>query len=70
MRAAKLDEVEAGAIVGDQIINNLRHADDTTLLTKSEANMKDVLVRTRQESFDTDDKKIKVLFTGLNNNIV
>ena len=45
MRNARLDELQAGIKVGRRNINNLRHVDDTTLMTESEEEVKSFLMR-------------------------
>ena len=45
MRNARLDELQAGIKVGRRTINNLRHVDDTTLMTESEEEVKSFLMR-------------------------
>ena len=39
-----LDELQAGIKIGDRNINNLRYADDTTLMTESEEELKSLLM--------------------------
>ena len=50
MRNAGLDELQAGIKIGGRNINNLRHADDTTLMTESEEELKNLLKRVKEES--------------------
>ena len=45
MRKAGLDESEAGIKIARKNINNLRYADDTTLMTESEEELKNLLMR-------------------------
>ena len=45
MRNARLDELQAGIRIGGRNINNLRHADDTTLRAESEEELKNLLMR-------------------------
>ena len=47
MRNAGLDEAQAGIKTGRRNINNLRHADDTTLMAESEEELKSLLVKVR-----------------------
>ena len=47
---AGLDELQAGIKVGGRNINNLRYADDTTLMTESEEALKSLLMRVKEES--------------------
>ena len=50
MRNARLDKLQAGIKIGGRNINNLRHADDTTLMTESEEELKSLLMRVKEES--------------------
>ena len=50
MRNARLDEVQAGIKTARRNINNLRYADDTSLMAKSEAEIKSLLMRVKEES--------------------
>ena len=50
MRNAGLDELQAGIKVGRRNINNLRYADDTTLMAESEEELKSLLIRVKEES--------------------
>ena len=50
MRNARLDEVEAGIKIARRNINNLRYADDTTLMAKSEEELKSLLMKVKEES--------------------
>ena len=45
MRSAGLDEVQAGNKILRRNINNFRYADDTTLMTESEEELKSILMR-------------------------
>ena len=45
-----LDEAEAGIRVGGRNINNLRYADDTTLMAESEEELKSLLMKVKEES--------------------
>ena len=47
---AKLDEAQAGIKVARRNINNLRYADDTTLMEESEEKLKSLLMRMKEES--------------------
>ena len=49
MRHAGLDEAQAGIKVAGKNINNLRHADDTTLVAESEE-LKSLLMKVKEES--------------------
>ena len=50
MRNTSLDEAEAGIKIAGRNINNLRHADDTTLIAKSEEELKSLLMKVKEES--------------------
>ena len=50
MWSAGLDESQAGIKILGRNINNLRHADDTTLMAESEAEVKSHLTRVKEES--------------------
>ena len=50
MRNAGLDELQAGIKIGGRNSNNLRHADDTTVMAKSKEELKNLLMRVKQES--------------------
>ena len=50
MRNARLDELQAGIRIGGRNINNLRHADDTTLIKESEEEIKSLLMMVKEES--------------------
>ena len=51
VRNARLDELQAGINTGGRNINNLRYADDTTLMTESEEELKSLLMRVKEEHF-------------------
>jgi len=50
MRNAGLDEAQAGIKIARRNINNLRYADDTTLMAESEEEIKNVLMQVKEES--------------------
>jgi len=50
MRNAGLDELQAGIKIGGRNINNLRYADETTLMAESEEELKSHLMRVKEES--------------------
>ena len=50
MRNARLEEAQAGIKIAERNINNLRYADDTTLMAKSEEDLKSLLVKLKEES--------------------
>ena len=49
MRTAGLDEAQAGIKIARRIINNLRYADDTTLMTESEEELKSFLMKVKEK---------------------
>ena len=49
MRNAGLDEVQAGIKIAGRNINNLRYADDTTLMAESKEELKSLLMKVREE---------------------
>ena len=49
MRNANLDELQAGIKIGGRNINNLRYVDDTTLMAESEGQLKNFLMRVKEE---------------------
>ena len=50
MRNAGLEEAQAGIKIAGRNINNLRYADDTTLMAKSEEEVKSLLMKIKEES--------------------
>ena len=50
MRNAGLEETQAGIKIGRRNINNLRYADDTTLIAESEEELKSPLMKVKEES--------------------
>ena len=50
MRNAGLDEAQAGIKISGRNINNLRYADDTTLMAESEEELKSLLMKVKEES--------------------
>ena len=53
MRNAGLEEAQAGIRIAGRNINNLRYADDTTLLAESEEELKSLLMKVKEESEQT-----------------
>ena len=49
MRNARLDEIQAGIKIARRNINNLRYADDTTLMAESEEELKGLLMKVKEE---------------------
>ena len=68
MRNAELDEAQAGIKIAARSINNLRYADDITLMAESEVETKSLLKRVKQESQNVDLKlniqKTKIMASG------
>ena len=50
MRNAGLEEAQAGVKIARRNINNLRYADDTTLMAESEEKLKSLLMKVKKES--------------------
>ena len=50
MRNVGLEEVQAGIKTAGRNINNLRYADDTTLMAESEEELKSLLIKVKEES--------------------
>ena len=53
MRNARLDEVKAGIKIAKRNINNLRYADDTTLMAESKEEIKRLLMKVKEENEKT-----------------
>ena len=68
MRNAGLDETQAGIKIAGRNINNLRYADDTTLMAESEEELKSLLMKVKEESKKTGLKfniqKTKIIASG------
>ena len=67
-RNAGLEEAQAGIKISRRNINNLRYADDTTLMTKSEGELKSLLMKVKEESekvgLKLDIQKTKIMASG------
>ena len=50
MRKAKLEEAQAGIKIAGRNINNLRYADDSTVMAESEEELKSLLMKVKEES--------------------
>ena len=50
MQNVRLDEAQAGIKIAGRSINNLRYADDTTLMAESEVELKSLLMKVKEES--------------------
>ena len=68
MRNAGLEETQAGIKIGWRNINNLRYADDTTLMAENEEELKSLLMKVKVESEKVDLKlniqKMKIMASG------
>ena len=67
MRNAGLGEAQAGIKIARRNINNLRYADDTTLMAESEEELKSLLMKVKEESEKVDLKliqKMKIMASG------
>ena len=68
MRNAGLDEAQAGTKIAGRNINNLRYADDTTLMAESEKELKSLLMKVKEESekvgLKLNMQKIKIMASG------
>ena len=68
MRNAGLEEVQAGIKIAGRNINNLRYADDTTLLAESEEELKSLLMKVKEESekvgLKLNIQKTKIMVSG------
>ena len=69
MRNARLDEAQAGIKIAGRTINNLRYADDTTLMAESQEELKRLLMKVKEESEKAGIKlniqKMKIMASGL-----
>ena len=68
MQNAGLDEAQAGVKIAGRNINNLRYADDTTLMAESEEELKSLLLKVKEDSEKVDLKlniqKTKITASG------
>ena len=68
MRNAGLEEAQAGIKIARRDINNLRYADDTTLMAESEEELKSLLMKVKEESEKVGLKliiqKTKIIISG------
>ena len=68
MRNAGLEEAQAGIKIARRYINNLRYADDTTLMAESEEELKSLLMKVKEESekvgFKLNIPKTKIMASG------
>ena len=69
MRNSGLEETQAGIKIAGRNINNLRYADDTTLMTESEKELKSLLMKVKEESekvgLKLNIQKTKIMASGL-----
>ena len=69
MRNAGLDEAQAGFKIAGKNINNLRYADDTTLMAESEEELKSLVMKMKEESekagLKLNIQKTKIMTSGL-----
>ena len=68
MKNAELEEAQAGIKIAERKINNLRYADDTTLMAESEEELKSLLMKVKEESekvgFKLNIQKMKIMASG------
>ena len=68
MQNARLDEAQAGIKISGRNINNLRYADDTTLMAESEEELKSLLIKVKEESekvgLKLNIQKMKIMASG------
>ena len=68
MRNAGLDELQAGIKIAGRNINNLRYADNTTIMTESEEELKNLLKKVKEESekagLQLNSQKTKIIVYG------
>ena len=68
MRNARLEETQAGIKIAERNINNLRYADDTTLMAESEEELKSLLMKLKEETEKVGLKfniqKMKIMASG------
>ena len=68
MRNARLEETQAGIKTARRNINNLRYADDTTLVGESEQELKSLLMKVKEESekvgLNLNIQKTKIMTSG------
>ena len=68
MKNARLDEAQAGIKIARRNINNLRYADDTTLMAESKEELKSLLMKVKEESekvgLNLSIQKTKIMASG------
>ena len=71
MRNAGLEEAQAGIKIAGRNINNLRYADDTTLMPESEEELKSLLMKVKEENakvcLKLNIQKTKIMASGAKN---
>ena len=69
MRNSRLEEAQTGIKIAGRNINNLRYADDTTLMAESEEELKSILMKVKEESekvgLKLNIQKTKIMESGL-----
>ena len=61
MQNARLDEAQAGIKTARRNINNLRYADDTTLMTERKEELKSLLIKVKEAGLKLNIKKMKIM---------
>ena len=68
MRNARLEDAQAGIKIAGRNINNIRYADDTTLMAESEEELKSLLMKVKEESekvgLKLNIQKTKIMVSG------
>ena len=68
MQNARLDEAQTGTKTAGRNVNNLRYADDTTLMAESKEELKSLLIRVKEESekagLNLNIQKTKIMTSG------
>ena len=74
MRNTGLEEAQAGIKIAGRNINNLRYADDTTLMTESEEELKSLLMKVKEEcekvGLKLNIQKTKIMASGLSHHFM
>ena len=64
MRNAGLEEIQTGIKIARRNINNLRYADDTTLMAESEEELKSLLMKGEKVGLKLNIQKMKIMASG------
>ena len=68
MRNARMDKAQAGVKIAGRYINNLRYADDTTIMAESKEELKNLLMKVKEENekvgFKLSIQKTKIMASG------